>query len=727
MRISCVKIQNFRGIKSANILLPNHAVLIGDNNTGKTSILESIDLALGPDRLNRRPPIDEHDFYQGKYTGTEAALVERAAANEPIVADVEEDVPQAAEPSEEEAPKIEIEVTITNLTEEQKGRFGDYIEFWNTEINAFYQEPNPEGVDAAMITEALRVTFQGWYEEEEDDFEGRTYFTRSLFEGDSPVPFSKKDKQICGFLYLRSIRTGSRALSLERGSLLDIILRLKEVRPKMWEDTISTLADYSVASDPELGISGVLESINTALKKYVPKEWGIEPHLKVSNLTREHLRKTITAFIATGEGNHAAPFYRQGTGTINMLVLAMLSQIAEDKQNVIFAMEEPETAIPPYAQKRIVHEIRKLASQTLFTSHSPYVLEEFSLNETAVLARDDQGKLGQSTVVLPKSIKLKNYRQNFRTRFSEGLLARRILVAEGATEATAFPVVCRRLSEFNLEEYTSLEALGICTIDAGGETNIPDMAKLYRELGKQTFAICDKQKMGNKVLIEAEVELLLMHEEKGFEDLVLKNTTDEALKRFTKLIDWPPHLTAKYPDPEAQSMEALNEYFGWTKANWGVADFLAQCSEEEIPDWLREACKSLKEICESVPDEDTNIAPPEEGELQISIGGTARIKHSDTSAVYEIAPDELDWNIVGVSEREMGPETHYQALVEHGNLGLLSWNLWEYPTGAENNSETDSNSHEVLEDFNYRLSWKVAATIENEAENSLGVDADGAN
>ena len=82
------------------------------------------------------------------------------------------------------------------------------------------------------------------------------------------------------------------------------------------------------------------------------------------------MRKVITAFIATGEGNHAAPFYRQGTGTINMLVLAMLSQIAADKQNVIFAMEEPETAIPPYAQKRIVHAIRSLASQTIFTSHS---------------------------------------------------------------------------------------------------------------------------------------------------------------------------------------------------------------------------------------------------------------------------------------------------------------------------------------------------------------------
>ena len=156
--------------------------------------------------------------------------------------------------------------------------------------------------------------------------------------------------------------------------------------------------ERDVASDPAIGISGVLESIDKSLKKYVPREWGVKPHLKVSNLTREHLRKVITAFIATGAGDHAAPFFRQGTGTINMLVLAMLSQIAEDKQNVIFAMEEAETAIPPYAQKRIVHELRKLSAQSLFTSHSPYVLEEFSLDETVILSRSDNGQLSQSKI-----------------------------------------------------------------------------------------------------------------------------------------------------------------------------------------------------------------------------------------------------------------------------------------------------------------------------------------
>lgn len=617
MRACRLTIKNFRGVKSATLHLPQHGVLIGDNNTGKTTILEALDLVLGPDRLNRQPPIDEHDFFRGAYLPEPAAPAADPAEAVDDGGDGEPPAPEA----DAVPPRIEIEVTVADLTEEQKGKFGDYTEFWDEATDTFYDEPNPAGVDAATITEALRITFLGWYDAEEDDFEGKTYFTRSLTEGDRPEPFSRKHKQVCGFLYLRSLRTGSRALSLERGSLLDIILRLKEVRPQMWEATLGTLAGISVASDPKLGISPVLESINTALKKYVPKEWGVEPHLKVSNLTREHLRKVITAFIATGDGDHAAPFYRQGTGTINMLVLAMLSQIAQDKQNVIFAMEEPETAIPPYAQKRIVHEVRKLASQTLFTSHSPYVLEEFAVEETVVLGRDGDGVLEQKAISLPDNVKLKRYRQQFRTRFCEGLLARRVLVAEGATETSAFPVACRRLAELKPDSYASLEALGVCIVDAGGETDIPGMANLYRDLGKRTFAICDKQGDANKDLIEAQVELLLMHEEKGFEAMVLQGTTEAALKRFTKLIDWPQDLAQKYPDPEAQPADSLTDYFAKSKGNWGIADFLAQCSEAEIPQWLRDAAVNLRDACLPIPAGGGHAAAPAADEHPEAVDG----------------------------------------------------------------------------------------------------------
>ena len=604
MKISRLKISNFRGIKSAELLFPDHVVMIGDNNTGKSTVLEAIDLVIGPDRLSNRSPIDEHDFYMGRYlpekstesaSGTDTTKSDGNDIDDTSDNDAETDG-EAAAKEEFSTPQIRIEATITDLSDEQTARFNDYVEWWDTVACSFYMESSLKGVDSDAIVAALRVAFIGEYVDNDDDFEGRTYFARSLEESDNPQLFSRRDKQYCGFLYLRSLRTGRRALSLEHGSLLDIILRLKEIRPKMWESTISGLASFDVASNPELGISGVLESINTALSKYVPKEWGVEPHLRVTALTRDHLRKVITAFIPTGKEGHAAPYYRQGTGTINMLVLAMLSQIAEDKQNVIFAMEEPETAIPPYAQKRIVHELRKLSAQSIFTSHSPYVLEEFGLDETVVLSRPGDGRLSQASVSLPDSVKHKRYRQEFRTRFCEGLLSRRILLAEGVTEATAIPAVALRLAELDSTKYSSLEALGICTIDAGSDTQIADLGGLYRSLNKTVYGICDKQSAEGEATIKAQVDELFMHPEKGFENLVLKNTTTQALERFADLLDWPQHLLQKYPDPKKDVVEAITDYFQWAKGNWGIADFLSQCNENEIPQWLRDCCVKLREL-----------------------------------------------------------------------------------------------------------------------------------
>ena len=124
---------------------------------------------------------------------------------------------------------------------------------------------------------------------------------------------------------LRTLRTGSRALSLERGSLLDIILQLKELRPQMWENVLSQLKSVAVAGDPQLGIEEILTSVQSALSSLVSFESADKPQIRVSNLTREHLRKVLTVFMGSGayceDGiEYATPYYHQGTGTINTLV-----------------------------------------------------------------------------------------------------------------------------------------------------------------------------------------------------------------------------------------------------------------------------------------------------------------------------------------------------------------------------------------------------------------------
>ena len=181
MQVARIEIHNFRGIREATLDLVQHAVLLGDNNTGKTTVLEAMDLVLGPDRLNRTPPVDEHDFFLGEYLPQSSMGAEEGKAGEELgdhTGDIqqvaagqtpEEGIPVEGEQTEGAgapagepevpAPQIRIGVTITNLSEEQQGRFGDCIEFWDSKEKKLYQDPAPEGVDAATVSPALRVTF----------------------------------------------------------------------------------------------------------------------------------------------------------------------------------------------------------------------------------------------------------------------------------------------------------------------------------------------------------------------------------------------------------------------------------------------------------------------------------------------------------------------------------------------------------------------------------------
>lgn len=87
----------------------------------------------------------------------------------------------------------------------------------------------------------------------------------------------------------------------------------------------------------------------------------------------------------------------------------------------------------------------------------------------------------------------------------------------------------------------------------------------------------------------------------------------------------------------------------------------------------------------------------------VYVNGTARIRHAESGEVYEIDADMLDFESVSGEERGMGPETAYSAVVEHPELGQLTWSIWEYPIGAENYRETDVGAHELLKNLEFGL------------------------
>lgn len=106
--------------------------------------------------------------------------------------------------------------------------------------------------------------------------------------------------------------------------------------------------------------------------------------------------------------------------------------------------------------------------------------------------------------------------------------------------------------------------------------------------------------------------------------------------------------------------------------------------------------------------------------MNIYCNGTARVRHSVTGVVYSISPDELDWQQVSGDERPMGPAYYYEAMVEHPQLGLLSWGIWEYPEGAENMTESNVGQHTMVEEFDFGLDhaepegwWEDLVKVDN--------------
>lgn len=580
MHLVRVRVRNFRGIAYGEVHLDGHTAFIGDNNAGKSTLLEAVDLVLGPERLSRRPVIDEHDFYAGTYV----------------------------DPAKNEVVPIQVEVIVAGLSDEQLRHFRDHIEWWDTQTKALLVGAPPEGTDAPHVGAAIRVFFNGWYDVDEDDFAGDTYYATPEMPDGSYPRFSAPDKRKCGFLYLRTLRTGARALSLERGSLLDVILRLKETRLTMWEDLLDQLRALPVGETEDIG--ELLVAVQDAVRHYVPSDWAEQPHMRVSDLTRDMLRRTLTVFMGTGakrpDGSvYSAPYQHQGTGTINTLVLALLSIIAELKQSVIFAMEEPEIALPPHTQKRIINSLRQKSAQAIFTSHSPYVLEEFEPAQVVVLKRT-AGVMTGVPATYPPAVKPKAYRTEFKARFCEALLARYVLVLEGRTEFDALPAAARRLAELDPTRFKSLENLGVAIVDARGETNVAPLGAFFRSLGKVVFAVFDKQTPEALATITASVDNAYESATKGFENLVLYGASEMALRSYAAVVvvggDWPQHLAAYTPTPAtplANLQVALSHYFGWAKGGGDAGDLLASCpTANDMPEYVRTTLAAIKNVIE---------------------------------------------------------------------------------------------------------------------------------
>lgn len=519
MRVRRIKVSNFRGVKTGEVLLDGHTLLVGGNSVGKTTLCEALDLVLGPERMYRRPVVDEYDFFAANYLGKDGVGIETL-----------------------------IEVVLVDLSENATRRFGGHLRKWDVKRNDF-ADLEPDSIDQADTHPwCLPVAFYGRFNRAEDDFEGGTYFAYPepvvddlAMEddqlGNGRRSFTREDKRHCGYLYLRPNRTGARALSLQRGSLLDTIIRLEsDTEVTLWEKLRTDLAGVDLAADGSK-LADILSGVESRIGRFMTLGDGSENvQTYASELTRASIREVLSVFITSKPGSFPVPFSRLSTGSLNLLVFALLTYIAELKgdASVIFAIEEPEIALPPHSQRRLVDFATSRMGQAIVTSHSPYVIERFAPEDIRVLQRDASGTLTGTAVTLPPGFKVKRYREN-RRQFAEAVLARAVLVVEGATEASLMPVAADVIDADETVDYTHLDLAGVSVFDAGNDVSVPLYAPLFKSMGKPVYGMHDTPNQPLSVNLNSSAgDFTIYHviPYAGVEDLLVDEMPDTVKRRF---------------------------------------------------------------------------------------------------------------------------------------------------------------------------------------------------
>ena len=370
----------------------------------------------------------------------------------------------------------------------------------------------------------------------------------------------------------------------------------------MWEQTLASMEQLDPAIDAIPQLRAILAEIEGRVRRFVGLSADDRTlRLYPSALTREALRRSITLFGASERSNIPVPYWRLGSGIVNSMVFSLLTFIAELKSNVIFAMEEPEIAIPPHTQRRIVQFLQQKMDQSILTTHSPFVLEQYDPASVVLLDRKSDGVVDGRRIEV-SGIKAKAYKGNLRRVLAEAMLGNGVLCVEGISDGEAIYAASAVLEKGRQEGgYTPLDLSGVTVVQCEGDGGLLRYGQFFSGIGLTTYAFYDRQKnaaIGDQIqdVFDAAWEL----EQTGLEYLLAEEITTEVIHEFlSKVSRWDDYpqdagLFAYKPDINEGHVRQLCKRVLRRRKGSGYAQALVEpCADDDLPDLLVEGLQRI--------------------------------------------------------------------------------------------------------------------------------------
>lgn len=532
--IKTVRIKGFRGLENIEVDLEQVTVLTGMNNSGKTSFLKAIQIALGNSQF-----ITNDDLY----------ISNNHSLN-----------------------KIIVDICIKPIY--KNGEIHDkFSESWESLFTENKIRINYE--DKAIVPLRTIIT----YDETKATYKSKRYILNNWpdfknenqehwyeIENDGDDVFFNYDEM--PFFYINAQRDILEDIKLKNSHLGKIISKIKYTNEdiKIIEQQIEELNKQAVEGSPILSkLISTLNELNSTMDS--SKGEGVELALFTKKV--RDFSKGLS--INYGDQGDSFPMEYHGMGTrswSSLLTLKafinLLNENAESKSASFFpilAIEEPESHLHPNAQKKLYSQINSIEGQKIISTHSPYIVASCELYQLRNFYKNDNsvGCGAINTKELNDEEIRKIERQVINTR-GELFFSKVIVLSEGETEEQALPIFAKEHFNRNPIE------LGINFVGVGGHGTYLPFLRVAENLKIPLFIFSDAEKDTKNSVIkqfkdsgyskkEDEV-IIFLTEGNNFEKELLNDGFAEEMKKAITKVEIPKCSNTKHE--QAKQKEIAN-------------------------------------------------------------------------------------------------------------------------------------------------------------------------
>jgi putative ATP-dependent endonuclease of OLD family len=466
VQIKRVHIENFRSIKALDFEPGSYAVLIGENNAGKSNVLRAINLVLGEIWPSERS-FSEEDFF-----------------------------------NQDTSKDIVIQVFVDTPWEEWRNKFKMTVAGFELRCHAL-QRKSGKKLRGELSTEYVCIDQNGKHctcPAETGQYKGMWI----------PLRVSSDFRERLPFIYVGVLREYDKQNPTSRWSVLRKLLnevnieftndkkpvevirpdgtKVKISRKEAFESAVKDAYKY-LRTDKFIDLEKRLAANVIDQMGVDPGEGDVSLHFESHDPT--HAFKSLQLYV--DQLGISSPAAEVGAGLQSAIVVGIFRTYEElKKDGAVFAIEEPEVFLHPQKARYFQTVLQKIASadnQVLVTTHSPIFVQLHQPEAIALVRRNNERG---TTITQNKKVNLvESDRQALRllTEFdaqrNELFFAKKVFLVEGNTEKIAVPLALRALGH-------DVNKLGISVIECGGKTKMPLFLKAVKSFGIPYVALADE-------------------------------------------------------------------------------------------------------------------------------------------------------------------------------------------------------------------------------------------